>query len=54
MDTEPLPELYRQLKEHVDALKVLLSNPRPSLWSWCTSVGIEVKAIADLYGTETE
>jgi hypothetical protein len=55
MDGVPtLPVFYQTLKQHVDALDALLSNPAPASWSWLTRVGIEVKAIADMYvGTET-
>jgi hypothetical protein len=43
------PKIYRDLKEHVDKLALLLGEPEPGLWSWCNFVALEVKEIVNLY-----
>jgi hypothetical protein len=47
---EECPEIFQQLKVHVDRLGSLLKAPEPGLWSWMECVAQEVKAIHDIYG----
>ena len=46
MDTT---EMFRQLREHVDKLHVLLKDPQRGLLTWNTLVGKEWKAIVELW-----
>lgn len=47
-------QLLEELTTHVSKLHALLRDPQPGLFTWCSFVGQEWKAIARLWGGEQQ
>ena len=42
-------EMFAKLKHHVNLLRGLLEEPEPGLFTWCSAVATQWKAISDLW-----